>query len=121
MRLRPPPPLALALPLFLACGTPLLAQQLDVAIRIPPDDGQAAACASSRVEGLDPNGDGFLAVRTGPGTGYVRIGELREGDVVYVCDARDPWMGVLFEYPRAGLPMPAGGWVHERWLKALAG
>ena len=102
-------------------AAPLAAQSLDVPIRIPADDGQAATCASSVVAGLDPDGDGFLAVRTGPGTGYAMIGRLHDGDVVYACDARSPWVGILFAYPKRGEPPRPGGWVHGRWLQHLAG
>jgi hypothetical protein len=107
--------------LAFAAATGLGAQSLDVPIRLPADDGQMAVCGSSVVAGLDPNGDGFLAVRAGPGTGYAKIGELRNGDVVYPCDARGDWAGVLFAFPKRGRPPGPGGWVHGRWLKPLAG
>lgn len=110
---------ALALALLLAA--PAAAQGLDVPIRLAPDDGQAAVCGSSTVAGLDPNGDGFLAVRSGPGTDFAKIGELREGDTVYACDARGPWIGIYLTDPRGGRPSGLGGWVHGRWLKPLAG
>ncbi len=113
--------LTATLAFLLGLAGPLAAQGLDVPINLPPDDGQAAVCASSVVSGLDPNGDGFLALRTGPGTNYPKIGELHEGDVVYPCDARGPWIGILLAYPKAGRPVGPGGWVHGRWLRPLAG
>lgn len=120
--MRPPlAPARLTLAFLALAAGPLAAQSLDVPIRLPADDGQAATCASSVVAGLDPNGDGFLAVRAGPGTGHAQIGSLHNGDVVYPCDARGAWVGILFAYPRPGQPVGPGGWVHGRWLKPLAG
>ena len=68
---------------------------LDVPFAVPADRRQAG-CASSTVAGLDPGGDGFLAVRTGPGADHQKIGELRNGDVVRTCDARGAWVAVVY-------------------------
>jgi len=91
------------------------AQVLDVPFADKGGDGQAAWCASSTVSGLDPNGDGFLAVRSGPGTKFRKIGEVYNGDVVLTCDARGPWVAIVYGRSKAK------GWVHGRWLKDLAG
>ena len=53
-----------------------LSQSLDVPVVIPPGDGQVADCATSTVSGLDPAGDNFLAVRSGPGTKHRKIDEI---------------------------------------------
>ena len=90
------------------------AQQLDVEFPIP-EDGQAAGCAGSQVAGLDPNGDGFLAVRTGPGTDFRKIDELHNGDTVRTCAKSGAWIGVYYGKPRRV------GWVHGKWLVAGAG
>ena len=78
-------------------------------------DGQAAWCASSIVSGLDPEGDGFLAVRTGPGTGFPMVARLKNGAVVLTCAQSGPWIGVLYGASRTK------GWVHGRWLVPYAG
>jgi len=49
---------------FLSLCHQATAGGLEVDFVVTPD-GQAAGCASSTVAGLDPNGDGFLAVRAG--------------------------------------------------------
>ena len=95
-------------------GSSALAQQLEVDFRIV-EDMQAAGCAGSYVSGLDPNGDGFLAVRTGPGTGYQKIDELHNGDLVRTCAMTGPWVGVYYGNPRRK------GWVHGNWLIDGAG
>lgn len=92
------------------------AQTLDVPFSTDcPPDAEAACFPTSIVDGLDPNGDGFLAVRTGPGTTYPMIAKLRNGDVVVVHAASGPWFGVSFG-DGGGM-----GWVHRNWLVDLAG
>ncbi|AUH65721.1 SH3 domain-containing protein [Paracoccus zhejiangensis] len=103
--------LALLLSLFASAST---AQQLDVEFKVF-EDGQAAGCAGSIVAGLDPKGDGFLAVRSGPGTDFTRIDELHNGDLVRTCARSGPWIGITYGKPRRR------GWVHGRWLVDGAG
>ncbi|MEI4232920.1 SH3 domain-containing protein [Roseovarius sp. D22-M7] len=104
---------AVATILTLSC-TSLSAQQLDMDFQIV-EDNQAAGCFGARVQGLDPNGDGFLAVRSGPGTNYRKIDELHNGDGVRPCAQRGKWWGVYYGNPRRK------GWVHGNWLGGWAG
>jgi hypothetical protein len=103
-----------ALGAFLWAGA-AAAQDLDVPVPWIPD-GQAAGCAGWIVAGLDPNGDNFLAVRSGPGTQFAKIDELRTGDTVRSCAAQGDWYGVY--YPGEG---GRSGWVHRRYLVEGAG
>lgn len=71
--------------------------------------------------GLDPNGDGFLAVRSGPGTNYRKIDELYNGDWVFVLAERGQWFGVAYgvgmETACRSIPSSAPrGWVHSKWI-----
>jgi uncharacterized protein YgiM (DUF1202 family) len=105
---------------------PAAAQSLDVPITVPRGDGQAADCATSYVAGLDPNGDGFLSVRSGPDSGYRVIDEVHNGDVVAVCDRRGDWVGVFYTGSNIGTGYrdehaARSGWVHSDWLRDLAG
>ncbi len=67
------------------------------------------------VQGLDPNGDGFLAVRAGPGTQYRQIGELRNGDAAYLgayCQGRWCYVeGGAID----GREVDFRGWIFDRW------
>ncbi|WP_167360249.1 SH3 domain-containing protein [Sulfitobacter dubius] len=94
--------------------TPLSAQQLDMDFLIEEDE-QAAGCLGASVEGLDPNRDGFLAVRTVPGTNYRKIDELHNGDGVRPCVRNGNWWGVYYGNPRRN------GWVHGNWLGRWVG
>lgn len=99
--------------LILSQLSPAAAQTLEVDFFILEDD-QAAGCLSATVTGLDPQGDGFLAVRSGPGTGYRKIDELYNGDHVRPCDAQGKWHGIYYGTPRRK------GWVHGNWLRYSA-
>lgn len=85
------------------------------------------------VRGLNPQGDGFLAVRTGPSTDYEQVDELHNGDMVKLCDYRNGWHRVVYtaddsRVARCRLssdqlpdPKSAGpcrsGWVHGNWVR----
>ncbi len=99
---------ALMIALLLA-GKAAVAQELDVPFGIL-EDAQAAGCLAAYVTGLDPNGDGFLAVRTGPGTDYRKVDQLYNGDLVRTCAQSGAWFGVYYGKPRRV------GWVHGKWL-----
>jgi hypothetical protein len=92
------------------------------------------ACANGRVHGLDPSGDGFLAVKGGPGLKYNRIDKLYNGEEVYLCVATGDWFGVVYTKTRqdcnVSTPWPRSlpytgpcrsGWVHRRWVEVTAG
>ena len=65
-------------------------------------------------------GNGFLAVRTGPGSGYSQLGELYRGDEIAVWDRDGSWYRVQCMSGRClnpywGQPDP-NGWVYGRYL-----
>jgi uncharacterized protein YraI len=65
-------------------------------------------------------GNGFLAVRTGPGGKYAQVGELYLGDEVAVWNRRGNWyevqcMSGTCNNPLWGQPSPHG-WVSGRYL-----
>jgi Bacterial SH3 domain len=69
----------------------------------------ADACASvGRVRGLDPNGDNFLSVRTGPGTGFGEIDRLYTGNKVRICSSQGKWLKITYGGGR--------GWVYGRYV-----
>jgi hypothetical protein len=111
------------------------AQQLDrVAVS---DVGQPTtpACPDrGEIHGLDPEGDGFLAVRTGPGTDHEQVDALHNGDVVSLCDYRNGWHRVVYSarasdvaecsiksdqmQARESMAEPCrSGWVHGNWVR----
>jgi hypothetical protein len=105
---------------------------------VPVMTGGAAdsdACGTSgKVIGLDPQGQGFLAVRSGPGVGYRRIAKLRNGDEVFMCATAGNWIGIVFSPEKkdcgTGTPRPKreayqgpclAGWVYRSYIAMQAG
>lgn len=66
------------------------------------------------VRGLDPKGDGFLAVRTGPGSGYRMIDRVVYGAQVFVFAVRGSWYGIVCRVGRKGRS-------YKKWLYQIAG
>ena len=101
----------------------------------PPEDGAGDPCGTGIVRGLDPRGDGFLAVKAGPGLRYKRIDKLHNGEEVYLCGYLGDWHAIVYSktaqycnvsgglakvhYPYTG-PCRSG-WAHKRWIEAVAG
>jgi hypothetical protein len=81
-----------------------LANDLDVPVTEEAGDGQMANCASAMVSGLNANGDGFLAVRSGPGSQYRKIDELHDGETVLDFDRHGKWAGIVYRSTERALP-----------------
>ncbi|MGH1416991.1 MAG: SH3 domain-containing protein [Pelagimonas sp.] len=124
-----------AISLFsMALGAVAHANELDVIIYERGGDGQIAECAISIVDGLKEDGDNFLSVRSGPGTTFRKIDELKNGDYVFVFDDHGDWLGVIYGSGKDVLsqdeigcgfvgegtrPMTypgKKGWIHMNWV-----
>jgi hypothetical protein len=129
---------AAALPLALLSSLAIAGAALAGALAVPVIVGKVAeydACMSSgAVKGLDPHGDGFLAVRARPGSQYQMIDKLLEGQNVFVCDERGQWLGVVYTRGNQDCgvtsalnkptPYPGpclAGWVHRNFINITAG
>ena len=109
---------------------PLSAQHLDVPVMEYPDE-DLDTCSLGQVAGLKIGGDGFLAVRSGPGTQFPKLDELYNGDEVWMFDFRGDWIGIVYDAPNlscsaVGAPRPVPyrggkGWVHRNWIVQIAG
>ncbi|MGI9480371.1 MAG: integron [Hyphomicrobiaceae bacterium] len=87
------------------------------------------------VVGLNPKGDNFLAVRSGPGSRYKMRDKLREGQMYFDCDAHGKWIGIVYSRnPNAtcGVTSPIAkrqayrgpcksGWIFRKYTKLIAG
>ena len=90
-----------------------------MSVQPPARDGMESAC---RVNGLNPNGDGFLSIRTGPGSRYRKVGEVYNGDSINMARpcGRMPWCFADDIY-RNGRRVGLRGWFHSRWCRVYAG
>lgn len=87
------------------------AQTLDVPFdTYCPPDAQAACFGVATVMGLDPNGDGFLAVRSGPGSNYRMLAKVHNGDRLGVYGKQGRWYAISHGADNRL------GWVHGNWL-----
>lgn len=92
-----------------------LAQTLDVPFSTTCSTASYSECYTlHEVQGLNPRGDGFLAVRSGPGSNYPMVDRLFNGDQVYVFTTRGAWCGITYGDGRQG-------WSHRNWLQQIAG
>lgn len=111
------------------------AKIIDVPVTITADGNDA--CANGEIVGLDPKGDGFLSVRSGPGgQPYKEVDRLYNGNQIYICGYKDNWHSVVYSADR-GIGAECGvskawptsraytgpcryGWVHRRYVKVIA-
>lgn len=107
----------------------LPAQGLDVPIFEHESDGEAANCGVGTVMGLRADGDGFLAVRSGPGSQFLKLGEVHNGDRVTIFGGQGDWLAIAVPGgqvdqdnvcarvgPRRQLSGSGLGWVHKNWI-----
>ena len=129
--------MGLAAAMLIAAASPAFAQEPGRLPKTPVviEASDYDACPSNAVvAGLDPAGDGFLAVRSGPGPRNPELDRLHNGEAVFVCAERGSWLGVV--YTRQGgncnvsSPWPVSqpytgpcrsGWVHRNWIRITAG
>jgi hypothetical protein len=116
--------------LAVSAFNPAAAQSLDVPVMERASDG-LDTCALGQVTGLKADGDGFLAVRSGPDSGHAKLDELHNGDRVWLFEQKGEWIGIVYgveelscspvETDRKVKTDGRKGWVHENWIEVLAG
>jgi len=117
---------------FLMLTAPALAADPEVPVKVGGFPDMDACMTLGEVDGLDPNGDNFLAVRGGPDTSFGKIDELHEGDQVWICAGRNDFMGVVYGDEDCGVGTPinparnydgpcATGWVYQKYVTIIAG
>lgn len=98
-------------------------------------EAELDACGSvGEVHRLNPDGDNFLAVRSGPGSAHAMTDKLYSKAQVYICDENGAWVGIVYgpENADCGVTSPiadrqaysgscASGWVHGHYIKLIAG
>ncbi|QQQ03057.1 hypothetical protein [Lysobacter enzymogenes] len=128
--------IALLLTLTLAANATVAAPPRAVPVVVGGNEVLDACGSQGRVHGLKTGGDGFLAVRDGPGAAYAMTDKLGENLWVMMCDQRGDWIAVVYSEDgrlgRCGVGSPIAerqpyrgpcksGWVHGRWIELMAG
>ena len=117
-----------------AAPTIVLARaKIDVPVMLGGDPLFDACASSGVVSGLNPRGDGFLSVRSGPGSNYGEMDRLYNGAQVHICESRVGWMAVVYgggSRCGVGRPWPQRlaytgpckyGWISSRYVTGTAG
>lgn len=115
----------------------IAADNLSTPVIVGSDDNLDACPSLGEVFGLNPKGDGFLAVRSGASTRYALIDKLHKGQKVFICSTskNGNWYGVVYSHrdvDDCGVTSPVNpaqpykgkcksGWVNAHWIKLLAG
>ncbi|EDQ34256.1 hypothetical protein HPDFL43_14702 [Hoeflea phototrophica DFL-43] len=122
--------LALSIGGLVLMPAPVKAQELDVPVmEYAVDD--LDTCAYGKVTGLKADGDGFLAVRSGPGSKYKKLDEVHNDDELWLFEEKGNWVGVMYDAPdmscsrikqdREVNHKGKKGWVHKNWVEFIAG
>jgi hypothetical protein len=120
---------------FLIVAGIAVASERPVPVMLGGDLDFDACQVIGAVKGLDPRGDGFLAVRAGPEAHYKMLDQLNNGQLLYICDSKGDWLGVVYDADPerdCGVGTPwaerepytgpcKSGWVHGRYVEELAG
>ncbi len=117
------------------------ALQMDNAIRrgdrripiIIGGDADYDACGGTgEVNGLNPRGDNFLSVRSGPGSRYNEVDRIKPGQNVFLCDEAGNWFGIVYGKYDCGVMSPVAtrqpykgdcksGWVSKKFVAITSG
>ena len=111
--------------------------RIDVPVMAGGNSDFQACPQVGEIVGLDPNGDGFLSVRSGPGGKPFReIDRVYNGMHVKICDQRGLWYAVVYGSDgsadrcnvdqsrtiRGPYTGPCRyGWIHSRYVGDIAG
>lgn len=121
---------------FLVIGASAATSRIDVPIVLGGNEKFEACMSIGQIVGLDPNGDGFLSVQSGPGGRPFReIARLHNGQMVYICTYNGNWLGIVYTKNRSmecnvSSTWPVRqpytgpcdfGWVHQRYVRVTAG
>ena len=96
-------------------------------------DTDEDACASiGEIRGIDKQGDGFVAIRSGAGSKYSMKEKIRKnGTKVIMCDSQGKWVGIVYGED-CGTSSPIAkrqpykgrchsGWIYEKYIILIAG
>jgi hypothetical protein len=127
--------------MIIAVSTIAYSARSPVPVMFGGEKDMDACLGSGVVKGLDPGGDNFLSVRSGPASSYPEIDRLHAGDQVSFCDVNGKWVGIVYSEPKGdaeGEPDDCGtgtpvqqhkpydgpcrsGWVFETFVEQTAG
>ena len=111
-------------------------RRVDVPVMVGAHADADACPSTGKVVGLNPRGDGFLSIQSGPGgKPYRQIDRVYNGMHLWICDQVGRWYAVVYSPDnrlncnvsspwsvRQAYTGPCRyGWVHSRYVGKLAG
>lgn len=108
------------------------AQRTTVPVMVGGEPDLDACGGAGVIRGISSHGDGFVAVRSGPGTKYKLIDKIYHNGVsVAMCDAHRKWEGIVYGGSNCGTGSPIAnkqpysgpckvGWVFGKYVKLVA-
>lgn len=94
-------------------------------------EGDLDTCGVGKVVGLNPKGDNFLAVRSGPGAKFRQLDKIHTNDLVWMFQYTGDWIGVVYGSDDISCsPIKADkpyvgpgkkGWVFKKFITLIAG
>ena len=105
---------------------------LNVPVMIGGEPDEDACGGTGEIRGISRYGDGYVAVRSGPGTKYKIIDKIyRNGMHVAMCDTNGKWEGVVYGNGKCGTGSPVpkpqpykgkckSGWIYKQYVKLIA-
>jgi hypothetical protein len=110
------------------------AEVADVPVDVGGDPSQDACVTLGTVVGLDPRGDNFLSVRSGPNVQFRRLDRITTGQHVWICGSNGNWYSIVYSRTEddCGVASPISerreyvgpcrrGWVHKKYIMPIAG
>ena len=106
--------------------------RLDVPVMIGAEPDEDACGGVGAIRGINRYGDGFIAVRSGPGIGYRIIDKIyQNGTRVAMCDSHGRWEGIVYGNGNCGTGSPVPrrqpyngecrvGWVYGKYVRLVA-
>jgi hypothetical protein len=92
--------------------------------KIRKSKGKLSKCNTvGSIKGISRKGDGFVAVRKGPGTGYRMIDKIyHNGEKVKICDRKGKWKGIIYGDCISGSSRSQSGsckagWVYGKYIR----
>jgi len=117
--------------LITICSLSLTIAHANLPVMLDSKGDPLDPCSYAQIIGLNPNGDGFLTVRSEPNKHAKPLDRLYNGNKVWYCDQKGQWVGIVYgknchisspaNPPRAYKGSCKSGWVFGKWVSIIAG
>ena len=122
----------LVFPIYLAPVSITLATDHRVPVMVGGEVDFDACGGTGKVINLDPAGDNYLSVRSGPSSKFEEIDRLPNRSEMFLCDEKGSWYGIVYPIGDCGVMSPIenrqqyngvckSGWVFKQYIELVSG